>query len=635
MTRTIAGHPESGDEQQYRLLVEFSPYCIHQIDLQGRLISMNNAGLRMMGATCEADIIGMLYLDAVSDADRPRIEKLLSKALEGINSHFEFEAANGAIFSSFFIALTDEAGRVDRLMGLTQDVTETRRMIRELKTSEQRLELALKGARQGLWDLDLSDGSLVLSEDWAHILGYQTGDLLPSVDTLWELCHPDDQASVRQRLGDHLRGDSLGFESSHRMRTKDNEWRWVMDRAAVVERDESGRGRRLIGTTMDITRDRELQEQQRALEAQLQQARKMETLGQLAGGIAHDFNNLLTVISGNVDLGFADIAKGGAPLRRLKEIQNATSDASALISELLAFSKVRAVQLTSLDLNALIDKMMSMIQRLLPASIELEFDPKCQNAYIQMDASQIRQVILNLCVNARDAIADEGRIEIGTRKNSVDGADAVELYIRDTGCGMDERTKDRMFDPFFTTKHTQGGNGLGLAMVAASVEQHKAKVDIESEPGRGTRISITFAASEHVQSEIREGGGAPASGTGTVLIVEDDDMVREVAREMLTRAGYAVLCAVDGIDGAETFSAHRSRIDLVFLDVIMPRANGVETYKAIRQIDPAMPVVFTTGYNKDNTLPAELLNKDDLYVLPKPYDQLALLSTIEQALQRP
>jgi CheY-like chemotaxis protein len=174
-----------------------------------------------------------------------------------------------------------------------------------------------------------------------------------------------------------------------------------------------------------------------------------------------------------------------------------------------------------------------------------------------------------------------------------------------------------------------------MAMVAASVEKHEGKIDLKSEPGHGTRVSITFAASQPGQAGVRNGDGAPAEGSGTILIVEDEDMVREVAREMLTRAGYNVLCAVDGIDGAEVFSAHRDGIDLVFLDVIMPRASGVETYEAIRRIDDSIPVVFTTGYNQDNTLPAELLNRDDLCVLPKPYNRSALLSTIEQAMQSP
>ncbi len=528
--------------------------------------------------------------------------------------------------------IKSDGGKVLRLMCITQDVTEQRRMVQELAASGERLEFALRGARQGLWDLDVESGHLVINEDWAQIFGYTAVELKPTVQTLWGMCHPDDVAGVRDAIIEHLKGATGRFESTHRMRHKNGQWRWIVDRAAVVERSEEGRALRLTGTTMDVTESYLAAERQRELEARLAQAQKMEGIGQLAGGIAHDFNNLLTVISGNVELCLADAGVSPALRRRLMEIQRAAEDSSAFIADLLTFSKSRVTRLKVVSLNGAIEDSLAMIRHLLPESIELRFEPG-ELPPVAIDVSKIRQILVNLCVNASDAMSDGGVLLIKSEVPA-EQTGCVRLLVKDNGQGMDESTRTQAFDPFFTTKKNNDGTGLGLTMVYWCAQQHQGHVEIDSRPGEGTTVRVTlpidFDGAHEVADETKQ--AAPMPQTATVLVVEDEKRVRSVARAMLESAGFKVLEAADGAAGVEAFKANANDIDVVFLDVVMPCMNGAEAFKAIREIRPDVAVLFTTGYNQNNALPPELVTKHDLEVLAKPYTTQELTEAVRELL---
>ncbi len=605
---------------------------MHQIDLDGRLLSMNRAGLAMLGLTRQEQIVGREYCSLMHERDRPRIRDLLRSAFAGVQSQFEFESLSGRTLSCNLVPIRDAHGTVVRVMGLTQDVTTERQLVREREEDRRRLELALHGTRQGLWDLDMRDDRLIVDESWARILGYSVADVAPNSAGLWALCHPDDEPRVRMRLAAHLRGETDTFESRHRMRSSSGEYRWVIDRAAVVARDADGRALRLTGTIMDISREHEAQQRRRELEAQLQQAQKMESIGQLAGGIAHDFNNLLTVISGNVELGLLDLDTGRSPKAKLEQIGQAAADAAALVRELLGFSGTRSVHVEQTELSQLVDGAVAMVRRVLPENIALRVVPCAQPVYVNLDAAQVRQVLVNLIVNARDAMPGGGHLDVETRLCPGEAL-AAQVVVRDDGHGMDERTASRAFDPFFTTKRANRGSGLGLAMVYSSMQQHRGEVRLHSTPGSGTEVILAFP--ECVAPRLQPASDAPIARTTSptkILVVEDESSVRALAVQILEEAGHEVLCAADGEAGVALFAEHRDTIALVFLDVIMPRTNGVEAWHAIRSMRADTPVLFTTGYNQDDTLPSELLQGADLQLLPKPYSQRSLLQKVSELL---
>lgn len=622
-------------DQEYRLLVESAPFCIHQIDREGALISMNEAGLRMMGVEKVNDIIGLKYLDAVADEDQSRVARLMSRALAGHASQFEFRSAAGLLFASSFVPIWGPSGKVSRLMGITRDVTQERRSQQDLQESEQRLELALKGANLGLWDWNIATDHLVLDHRWAEMLGYSSEDLAPDIGTMRQLIHPEDHEAQNLRLQAHLNRQVQTYESIHRMRGADGRWRWVVDRGRVTRRDESGKALRITGTSAEITSEYEAENERRELESRLQQAQRMESIGHLAGGIAHDFNNVLTVISGNVDFALDEVESGRSPVECLAQIRRATERASELIGQLMAFSRRRPVRMTVVDLNSLSREIFELVSRVLPENIEFRFDSEPDLPMIEADPSQLEQIVLNLCVNARDAMPQGGQLQLSLHSHFDEDDEAwVTLEVHDNGQGMDAETLSKAFDPFFTTKDISKGSGLGLAMVYGSVRQHGGRIVLDSNPGKGTTVTIGFPACEQSVRSEAEKPVESVNGEETVLVVEDEELVRQLAAKVLGRAGYRVLTAVDGLEGIEVFSKNADRIQIVLLDVVMPRANGGEACRAMLEIRPDIPIVFTSGYNQDNALPVDLMREHDFPVMPKPYDNRTLLKQIRTLLDR-
>ncbi len=611
-------------EERYRLLVERSPYCIHQIDQRGCLTSMNAAGLRMMGVEDEAEVRGMPYLDSVCARDQPRIAQLLAAAYDGVPSQFEFEAANGQSFASTFVPVVDDDGGVSKLIGLTHDVTLRTESAKALADSEHRLAMTLRAADLGLWVWDTVADVMSGSRRTAEILGEAGDEIQMSQAELMSRIHPEDRDAVTARARAHLAGETDQFESEYRLRTKDGEWRWLRDRGRVMERDEAGEPVRMFGITQDVTERVRAEAKQQELHAQLVQAQKMESVGQLAGGIAHDFNNLLTVILGNLEMALEDVQEAGLETADLEETRAAAERASSLTRRLLTFSRQRSLEKSATDLNAIVEGLGGMLERVLPDSITLELSLDPTLPPIDADAGQIEQVLLNLSVNARDAMPGDGTLRIETR--SRDGM--AELTVRDDGAGMSEETRRRALEPFFTTKEPQGGTGLGLAMVYGIVTQHGGELLLDSALGRGTRVVMCFPA-------LREGSVQPpppsseeALGRGTVLVIEDESHVRKLVCRTLVRAGYEVLEAADGVEGVALFEAHADEIDLVIVDAIMPRMDGREATKRILALRPDTRLLFSTGYHAGGF--GDLVDQHRL--LSKPYTPRVLLDTVTQVL---
>jgi len=380
----------------------------------------------------------------------------------------------------------------------------------------------------------------------------------------------------------------------------------------------------------------------RALEHQLLQAQKFEAIGQLAGGIAHDFNNVLAAILGMAELGKVEAPEGTRIRERLEKICHHAGRAVALTRQLLAFSRRQQLERRDINLNHAVSEVTSLLAESLGTDVEMTTEAAPDLASIHVDPSQIEQILMNLCVNARDAMPHGGRLTIATgnvhfeeddcrRHPGIAPGDYVRLSVADTGTGMDAATQERIFEPFFTTKPPGRGTGLGLATVYGVVKQHGGCIDVTSAPGQGTTFRIYFPT-----SVTAERSPAPASdaepvrgGKETILLAEDHEGLRELIHEALEALGYTVLAAGDGEEALELFRQHPGAVDLLVLDVVMPRLRGPDAYKRIRALDAGVPVLFCTGYNPDS---AQLETLTGHPVLQKPYPARELARIVRQLL---
>jgi signal transduction histidine kinase/ActR/RegA family two-component response regulator len=388
-------------------------------------------------------------------------------------------------------------------------------------------------------------------------------------------------------------------------------------------------------------RTKELQQQiaERArLEQDLLQAQKMEAIGRLAGGIAHDFNNLLQAILGNIDLTAESLPKYDPVGKYLQTAKQAGLRAADLTRYLLAFSRRTISVAQPLDLRDIVSEVAQLLRRTIDPRIVIETHVPPELWPVQADPSQMHQVLMNLCVNARDAMPEGGRLTIALENRTRDGAEFVRLTVSDTGTGMDAETRRRIFEPFFTTKEVGKGTGLGLAMVYGVVTQHEGTLAVDSEPGRGTRFVIELPRSTQAPEAVSAPTPArrPDSEKGageTVLVVDDDEMVRQFARAILTQAGYVVLEAEDGARAVSIYSQERSRIAAVLLDLMMPNRSGLEVLADLRRIDPAVRVILCSGYSAEGQ-GLDLARLGAKEFLQKPYAPTAMVRAIRQVLDQ-
>jgi signal transduction histidine kinase len=392
-----------------------------------------------------------------------------------------------------------------------------------------------------------------------------------------------------------------------------------------------GRLARLLPAIERELRDAEERRERKQLEAQLNHAQKMEAVGQLAGSVAHDFNNVLTAI-----LGFCELALGGmspdAPERGdLIEIRNAGERAAGLTRQLLAFSRQQVLQPKVHDLNGLVNGVMPMLRRLVAENIDVMLSLETTSAKIKIDATQLEQVLINLVVNARDAMPHGGRLTIGTRSDHSNGT--VALIVADTGEGMDEGTRARIFEPFFTTKGAGKGTGLGLATVQRIVKQCDGHIEVESEPGHGTTFRIGFPCVAHLPVSGAEARGTAdqESGSEVVLLAEDDPGVRLLARLSLRRCGYTVLEAGSAADALTVAQDYSGRIDLLLSDVIMPDSSGTPLIDRLRRDHPEIRVLYMSGYTDDALVRHGVLD-EGIAFLPKPFTPHGLAQKVREVL---
>ncbi|MEO8587053.1 MAG: ATP-binding protein, partial [Acidobacteriota bacterium] len=398
------------------------------------------------------------------------------------------------------------------------------------------------------------------------------------------------------------------------------------------------------GSTQFVVNSRDVTES-RSVEEQLRQAQKMEAVGRLAGGVAHDFNNLLTVIGGYGDLLAVSLADDPERRESVDEIVKAAARAAALTRQLLAFSRKQVLEMRVLDLRSIVDEAEKMLRRLIGEDIELVMARPETSAMVKADPGQIEQVLMNLAVNARDAMPKGGRLSIAIAREEIGaplafGFEAappgryVALSVTDTGEGMDEKTRAHIFEPFFTTKDKGKGTGLGLSTVFGIVKQSGGFIDVTSGPGRGTTFKIVLPEAEGVPQGKRDSGVHRRHGTETILLVEDDAGVRELTRTLLERNGYRVVAADSLDDALAKADAFDGPIHLVLTDVVMPRGTGPDLVKALEPRRPEARILFMSGYTNE-LLAVQGLADRASGLLQKPFKEGDLLSRVREVLDAP
>jgi len=404
-----------------------------------------------------------------------------------------------------------------------------------------------------------------------------------------------------------------------------------------------GKLTRLIPAIERELRDTQARRERKRLEVQVHQLQRFEAIGRLAGGIAHDFNNVIGAVLGWAEIGYQELPDGHKTRERLMKIQQQARRASGLTRQLLAFARRQVLQPENLDVNALIKETVSLLGKIIGEQIHIEMhlDPNLTPAWA--DSTQIEQVIMNLCLNARDAMPKGGRITIRTQMAEVTPGECasrpyfrpgnyVEMIMADQGTGMDENTLEHVFEPFFTTKEVGKGTGLGLATVYGIVKQHGGIIDLDSKLGEGTEFRIYLPRGSGVGHIAEKKADAPVKGgTETILVADDHDGVRETAREMLMSLGYRVLLASSGPEAVETFRGQSDAIHLVVLDVVMPTMTGLDAFEEMRALKPNLRAIFTTGYSAEADA-LQIATRKGVSVLQKPYGSKDFARTIRSVL---
>jgi PAS domain S-box-containing protein len=503
-----------------------------------------------------------------------------------------------------------------------------------LRESERKYRTLFERAPVGIFSTTSGGDVIDANPAMAQILGLASAkEALEQYTDLGSQIYldPEQREEFLRLLRETGRVEGFDYEA----RTADGQAIWLSMSARLAEQGEDGEFV-IEGFTTDIT-------ERKRLENQLRQAQKMEAIGQLAGGVAHDFNNLLLAIRGNVELVLEQLSEEDANREDLEEVIKAADRATILTRQLLAFSRQQMLRMISLDLNDLIANLIKMLRRLIRESIDLGFEPGPSLPSIHADPGQIEQVLMNLCVNASDAMPEGGRLSISTRMVNLDpdspvgeamghGGECVLLRVEDTGSGIDEELLSHIFEPFFTTKEVGRGTGLGLATVFGIVKQHGGQIDVQSKVGQGTRFNLHFpaTASELEILEV-EGRVVVHGGSETILMAEDDPMVRNLTTRTLERAGYRVIATCDGEEALQIFEEFADEIDMVLLDVIMPKMSGRAAHARMRDHDPSMRFLFVSGYDPDATH-AEAFVQEGLEILAKPFNPPDLLGKIRTIL---
>jgi two-component system, cell cycle sensor histidine kinase and response regulator CckA len=646
-------------EASYRSLVETAIDPVFTCDIEGRYLFVNAAAARMLGRA-PADVIGRtpgeLFPPQVAAGYQAGPRQVIESG-ESLISENRVEIGGQELwFSSVLQPIRDADGRITKAQGVVRDITRLKAAEFALRENEERLRQAVGASKIGIFDHDHLTDEMYFSPEQREILGLGVEERVsgrdlhapPGSRTFMDLIHPDDRSRIDAEVARAHKSGHGVFDVEYRIVRRDGTPRWVTTRSQTFFEGEGEACHpvRTVGATRDITDEKTAEQEHAHLQQQLLQATKMESIGRLAGGVAHDFNNMLNVIIGHVEFALDQVDASHPIAGDLVEVQHAAQRSADLTRQLLAFARRQAIAPRVIDLNDYVDKMLSMLRRLIGESVTLAWQPTEGLACVEIDPTQVDQILANLTANARDAIAGVGQVTIRTDNVAFDAAYCrvhpavrpgtwVMLELADSGRGMDQDTLDHIFEPFYTTKAEGQGTGLGLATVYGIVEQNRGFILASSRLGGGTTVQIFLpraaqaaAATASAPTKKREGGSE------TLLVVEDEPMLLKVTQTILQRLGYTVLAAGTPSQAIRFVEEQGDVIRLIVSDVVMPEMNGPDLVTRLIGMAPHLKCLFVSGYFTSAILPEGVV-KAGAQFLQKPFAADDLAAKVRALLAEP
>ncbi len=636
-------------EMRYRALAESSPVGIWHIRIDGRTIYLNPAMSDHLELEGPGDLMAseQTFHNFFTPESVEAISRESGRRMVGTRSHYEVEVIGRYGRRTRMIVygapILSVEGKLESIMGTFVDITERKREEEALRRSEERLRVAADCGNDLIYEWDMLSGVLEWFGPIDDRLGYPSGFIRRTLEGWEGLLHPEDKQAVIEAIEVHQR-TRQPFLSEYRVRCKDGSWRVWRDRGTAMW-DHNGVPLKWIGAVTDITEARRSEDALRAKEEQLRQSQKLEAVGRLAGGIAHDFNNLLAAIMGYCELMLLRLEPDHPVRREVGEILNGSDRAAGLIRQLLAFSRQEIPQPKVIHPNFVITSMERMLRHLLEENIELSLSMDEDAGCVRMDPVQMEQVLMNLVVNARDAMPAGGSLVISTGNVGLTGeipgaygkvhaGPHLRITVADSGRGIGIDTLPHIFDPFFTTKDKGKGSGLGLSTVYGIITQNLGCVLVETEVDKGSVFSVYLPITEEEpeeEIEVKKAMRASSFVPKTVLVVEDDDEVRGIVRELLGQQGFMVLEARQGKEALSLAEKYPQPVHLLLTDVVMPGMGGKELADAMGKIMPTLRVLFMSGYTQDAAFRQDVADGGRAFI-QKPFSMTALVGKIREVL---
>jgi len=629
-------HALGESEQRFRQLAESIKEVFWMTELAtGKMLYLSPAYEAIWGRSCASVCESPdLWFEAIHPEDRSRVAAARLETAASYDEEYRVVRPDGGVrwVRDRAFPVHDARGQVMRRAGVAEDVTSRHLAQSELRRREEEFRTLIENVSDLVTVIDNRGVIVFQSPSAQHVLGYTVAEMLGK--NAREFAHPEDVAGAARGLRLGLRSRDVPLPVEFRYRHKDGSWRHLQAIGRFMPRT-SGVGA-IVVNSRDVT-------EQRVLEEQLRHAQKMEAIGQLAGGIAHDFNNILTVIHGYGSLLMMGDDLSAESVDAAQQIVQASEQAANLTRQLLAFGRRQVLQPRNLDLNDVVRGLAKMLRRLVPENVQLNFELQARPILARADAGMLDQVLMNLVVNARDAMPGGGQLVVQTwlREVSEMSARALSdakpgryacLRVSDTGCGISEEHRRHIFEPFFTTKDPGKGTGLGLATVFGIVKQHGGFLSVETALQRGTTFDVCLPAIEADKQSERASTGVVNGGSELVLLVEDEDAVRRLTRAVLERSGYEVLEASNGPEALRIWQEHRQSVRLVLTDIVMPGGlSGLELGSRLHGLNPQLPVIFTSGYSAD-IAGRELSLREGENFVQKPSSPQQILKAVRRSL---
>jgi PAS domain S-box-containing protein len=630
-------------EKRFRTVFEAAPLGIAIADPKGFFLEANDAFFRLLGYSKD-EIKKLTFMDITHPDDREETVKLSRKALEGKINSYQTEKRylkkNGDYLWGIVraTAIKDNNGHLQYWLGLIEDITERKAAKEALKQSGRRYRNILESIEEGYFEVDLKGSFTFFNEQVCKIIGYSRQDLMGMSNR--QYTSPATARKMYRIFNRIFQTGEFAKITNYEIIRKDGTKK-ILEVSASLMRNSDNEPSGFRGILSDVTDRITAQKDKERLESQVQQAQKMEAVGTLAGGIAHDFNNLLMGFQGNISLMLMDLGDEHPHCEFLNNMERYVKRGSELTRQILGFARGGKYQVKTINLNDLINKSAGMFSR---TKKEITIHQKFQEDLwpVEVDQGQIEQVLLNLFVNAWQAMPGGGNLFLETENVTLEVNDYdkpyairpgryIRISVSDTGTGMDKATQERIFEPFFTTKGVGRGTGLGLASAYGIIKNHNGIINVYSEKGHGATFKIYLPASKKQMIKEKARPESLEVGTEMILLVDDEEMVADIGKDMLEKLGYKILVAAGGTEAIKIFNTSRDQVQLVILDMIMPDMSGGETFNRLKAIKPDVKILLSSGYSL-NGRASQIMKRGCNGFIQKPFNLKQISRKIREIL---